>query len=370
MKVPQFEPYLGNEEYEAIRDCFDKNWITEGPKAKEFNKELCEFIGCKYGIFAPNGTLALYLGLRAIGIRQGDEVIVPDSTFIASATSVEMVGATPVFVDVNRDNFQIDIRDCHRVLTDKTKAIMPVHLYGQSANMTDIMNFANENSLLVIEDAAQVLGVRWKGKHCGTFGQVGCFSFFADKTITTGEGGLVITNDEQYYDKLLYYRNQGRKQRGSFIHPEIGYNFRMTDMQMAVGLVQLGKFNEIATKKINIRNKYEELLKDIPQVKFTTVDENSGYIPFRVTLMCEKAHPLMDFIASKDIEMRTFFYPLHKQPCFEYLKKQPHYERMNDEFFPNAIYGFENGVCLPSFAALTEEQIEYVCENIKQFYNT
>ncbi|OQX52317.1 MAG: hypothetical protein B5M53_08975 [Candidatus Cloacimonas sp. 4484_209] len=362
MKVPQFIPYIGQEEYTAIEECFNTTWITEGPKADEFNKKLREFINVKYGVFAPNGTLALYLGLKALGIGPGDEVIVPDCTFIASANAVEMVGARPVFVDVNRKNFQIDVNDCYRVLSKKTKAIMPVHLYGMAANMTEVMNFAKRHNLFVIEDAAQALGVKYNGQYCGTFGEVGCFSFFADKTITTGEGGFVVTNNEEIYQKLLYLRNQGRIARGTFIHSEIGYNFRITDIQAAMGLVQLNKFEMIAKKKINIDKLYKYYLKSVEEVTFTTIEPGSDYIPFRVIVFCKNAHKLMEFMSSKGIQPRTFFYPLHKQPCYQYLNQN------NDKYFPNAIYGYEHGICLPSFAALTEEQVKYVCDTIKEFY--
>ena len=163
MKVNQFQPYIGNEEYEAIKSCFDINWITEGPKSKEFSEKLLELMDSNYGVFAQNGTLALYLGLRAIGVGPGDEVIVPDFTFIASANAVEMCGAKPVFVDINIEDLQIDVSDCERVLTEKTKAIMPVHLFGLSVDMDEVMKFANENNLKVVEDACQAIGIKWDG---------------------------------------------------------------------------------------------------------------------------------------------------------------------------------------------------------------
>ncbi|PKN00398.1 MAG: hypothetical protein CVU78_01230 [Elusimicrobia bacterium HGW-Elusimicrobia-2] len=369
MKVPQFEPFMGTEEYIAIKDCFDKNWITEGPKMKEFSSLLCGLMGAEFAVFAPNGTLALYLGLRSIGIKPGDEVIVPDFTFIGSATSVEMAGAVPVFADVNRDNFQIDIDSCEKYLTEKTKAIMPVHMYGMAANMSGVLNFAKRHNLLVIEDAAQAVGVRYNGKHCGTFGDVGCFSFFADKTITTGEGGFVVAKNEKIYKDLLYLRNQGRLERGSFIHPQMGYNFRMTDIQLAVGIVQFGKLPEIIEKKSRIIGLYREKLGNVEEIQFTKVEPGSTHIPFRVAVICKDAHRLMDSLSKKGIEGRTFFYPLHRQPCFQYLKdKGQNSQVLEDAQFPNAVYGYENGMCLPSFVGITEEQINYVCENIKAFY--
>jgi perosamine synthetase len=369
MKVPQFAPFIGEEEYAAIKDCFDANWITEGPKAKEFDERLRAFINAKYAVFAPNGTLALYLALKAAGIKEGDEVIVPDTTFIASGNAVEMLGAVPVFVDVTRRNFQIDVEDCARVLSPRTRGIMPVHLYGMAANMAEVMPFAEKHNLIVVEDAAQALGIRYKGTYCGTFGHTAAFSFFADKTLTTGEGGYVVTSDPEIYENLLYLRNQGRIDRGTFIHPYNGYNFRMTDMQMAIGIVQLGKFDEIVRRKLRINDLYHEGLAGIDEIEFSTVEEGSEFVPFRVTILAQRAHALMDHMREKGVEPRTFFYPLHRQPCFQYLKHdwQPH-RKLEDRNFPNAVYGYEHGVCLPSFAALMEEQVAYICEVIKGFY--
>lgn len=363
MKVPQFIPYIGDDEYKAIKDCFDSKWITEGPKAEQFNQQLCKIMNVKYGVFAPNGTLALYLGLRALGIGRGDEVIVPDLTFIASANAIEMTGATSVFADVEPETFQIDILHCSSVITKKTKAIMPVHLYGVSADMDKVMKFARHYRLKVIEDAAQAIGVYWNNIHCGTIGDIGCFSFFADKTITTGEGGFVVTNNEETYHKLLCLRNQGRVERGTFIHPEIGYNFRMTDLQLAVGIAQLNKLDEIVDKKLCILRKYNEELSGISEITFLQQTPLSNIVPFRVCIVCFSAHELMRFMELNDIECRTFFYPLHKQPA--YANKTA----TSDKFFPNAIYGYEHGVCLPTFPSISDLQIKYVCDTIRRFYH-
>ena len=366
MKVNQFMPYIGQEEYEAIKPCFDANWITEGPKSKEFSEKLLELTGAKYGVFAQNGTLALYLGLRAIGIKPGDEVIVPDFTFIASANAVEMCGAKPLFVDINKDDLQINIRDCERVRTSKTTAIMPVHLFGLATNMDEVMEYAYKNNLKVIEDAAQAIGIKWGDTHCGTFGDVGCFSFFADKTITTGEGGFVVTNNEDVYQRMLYLRNQGRLDRGSFVHPEIGYNFRITDIHAAMGIVQLAKLEEIKNKKINLLNLYKSYLADLvggymESIRIIEPNSKSNHIPFRVVLMTEEpVQGLMDHFKEKDIEVRSVFYPLHKQPC---------YTTSNNTFsFPNSTYAYDHGVCLPSYPALEEEKVEYICKSISNYY--
>jgi len=218
-KVLQFAPFVGDEEYAAIRDCFDANWITEGPKSKLFVAKLRELMDVKHAALAPNGTLAIYLGLRAMNIGPGDEIIVPAFTFLGSASAVEMTGATPIFCDIDPATLQVRAEHFAARLTARTKAIMPVHIYGMTCDMAPIMELARQQGLLVIEDAAQAIGVRYNNQHAGTFGDVGTFSFFADKTITTGEGGLVVTNNERFAENLLYLRNQGRIDRGSFIHP-------------------------------------------------------------------------------------------------------------------------------------------------------
>lgn len=368
MKVPQLSPWLEDEEYEAIKQCFDNNWITEGPISKKFSEELLKLTKAKYGVFAPNGTLAIYLALRAIDIKPGDEVIVPDFTFLGSATAVEMCGAYPVFVDVNRENFQIDLSRSDNLVTKKTKAIMPVHIYGTVADMDQVKKFAKKHKLIIVEDAAEAIGVHRRGVHAGVFGDVGTFSFFADKTITTAEGGFVVTNNEKIYENLLYLRNQGRISRGSFIHPRIGYNFRMTDIQNAVGLIQLRKLGKIKKRKAQILSLYKKFLEDINGVTLFKPDKDAEWVPFRVGILVDKAHELMEYMRKKDIEPRTFFYPIHKQPCFQYLKKIKEYRsKMEDSEFPNSIYGYEHGICLPTFPTLKDEQIEYVCKAIREF---
>ena len=368
MKINQFQPYLGDEEYKAIKSCFDDNWITEGPKSKEFSDKLLDLTGAKYGVFAQNGTIALYLGLRAIDIGPGDEVIVPNFTFIASANAVEMCGAKPVFVDINEDDLQINIEDCNRVLTKNTKAIMPVHIFGLCANMDEVMNFSKKHNLKVVEDAAQGIGITWDGKHCGTIGDVGCFSFFADKTITTGEGGYVTTNDENIYNKMLYLRNQGRLNRGSFIHPEIGYNFRITDIQAAIGLVQLNKLDDIIQKKLNILKTYEEELKDLKGIRILKPKSKSNHIPFRVVLICdEPVEELMKYFEKNTIETRSVFYPLHRQPCYKNLDESQYW--LHDKTFSKSIYAYDHGVCLPSYPELEKNQIKYICDVIRKFYD-
>lgn len=370
MKVPQFKPWVGDEEYRAIAECFDINWITEGPKSKEFLNRLLELTGAKYGVLAPNGTLAIYLALSAMGIGPGDEVIVPDFTFVASANAVLMTGATPVFVDVDDTTFQIDVDKADDLITPATKALMPVHIYGTAVNMDKVMAFASRHGLMICEDAAQAIGVHYNGKHAGSFGETGTFSFFADKTLTTAEGGLVITDDEDIHLKLMYLRNQGRKDRGTFIHPEIGYNFRMTDMQSAVGLVQLGKLDQIKTRKAHILDRFRQGLDGISGIRLLGPEKGADFIPFRVGLLCDNAESLMRHMEENEVETRSFFYPLHRQPAFAEImqKAAAGGAKVDDAAFPNTVYAYEHGVCLPSFPELKDEQIDYICGLIRAYY--
>ena len=363
-------PWVGQEEYASIAECFEKNWITEGPKSEEFLKKLLALTGARYGVLAPNGTLAIYMALKANGIGPGDEVIVPDFTFIASASAVVMTGAQPIFVDVNKYNFQIDLSNGAKLISPATKAIMPVHIYGTVADMDAVVVFAKRYGLIIIEDAAQALGVHYKGRHAGTFGNAGTFSFFADKTITTAEGGLVTTNDNTIYQSLLYLRNQGRTKSGSFVHPELGFNFRMTDLQCAVGLIQLEKLEEIKQRKLSILIHYQENLSSIRQISFLKDDPGAERIPFRVGILCEESPALLNHLQNEGIEPRTFFYPLHKQPAFSYLTEA--YRKrglcMDDKAYPNSVFGFNHGICLPTFPTLSEDDIDHVCNSIRKFY--
>ena len=369
MQVPQVSPWLGAAERDAAAATVDAAWITEGPRSAEFVDRLLALTGSPYGVLAPNGTLALFLAMLALEIGPGDEVIVPDITFMGSATAVALAGATPVFAEVNPRNYQIDLEDCGRVLSPKTRAIMPVHLFGMCTDMHAVMAFAQENGLKVVEDAAQAVGVTYKGRHAGTFGEIGCFSFFADKTITTGEGGFVVCRDESIYEKLRLIRNQGRLDRGSFIHPAVGYNFRMTDLQSAIGVVQLAKLPEIESRKRTILSWYHEELDGEPAVRFLDQEEGSDFTPFRAVIFGARGPELMAHLAANEIQPRTFFYPLHKQPCFAFLSTENggDYD-LDDKHYPNSIQGYEDGVVLPIFPTLTREQVAHVGATVRDFY--
>jgi perosamine synthetase len=363
VNIPQMQPYLGLEEQAAAAAAIADGWISEGPRAAALSKQLNALIGAPYGVFAPNGTLALYLALLAAGIGPGDEVIVPDTTFIASANAVVFAGARPVFVDVEAETFQIDLDACAAAITPRTRAIMPVHLFGFAAAMPALMELAQAYGLLVIEDAAQAIGVRYAGQHCGSFGDLGCFSFFADKTLTMGEGGYVVCRDEQLYERLQLLRNQGRIVRGSFQHPALGMNFRITDIQAAIGLVQLEKLDQISRRKRAILARYAQQLAGIAEVRLLCAPTYVEAVPFRAVILAQDTPALTHYLSEQGVQPRAFFYPLHRQPCFV--------ERgfgEDDHSFPNANYGAAHGMLLPAFPELSDNAIDSICATIRRFY--
>lgn len=362
MKVNQFDPYLKEEEELSVLATLKKNWITEGEKTKRLEEMLCSYCGVKHAIMLPNGTLGLFVALKILGIGQGDEVIVPDFTFVGSATSVVLTGAIPVFCDVNMDDFNINIESLEKSLSEKTKAIMPVHIYGQSADMDGVIKIARENGLYIIEDAAQGMGVTYKGKHVGTIGDVGCISFYADKTITTGEGGAILTDDDRLADECRYFKNQGRLERGSFVHPKIGYNFRITDLQAAIGVVQMERLPWIIERKRENEVLYKEYLKETKGVCFPSENGYGERVPFRVNILTDDPEGLSRFLEKQGVGVRRFFYPLHRQPCFTRENSSVR------DTLKNADYIFERGVSLPSGVGLKEEEIEFVCGEIKRFF--
>ena len=349
MHVPQFKSFVGADDYAALAPVFENNYIAEGPFSRQFHQELLEIIGSPYGVFASNGTVALYLAMKALGIGAGDEVLVQDVTFIASANSVEMVGATPVFVDiVSPTDLSIDLERI--VLTENTKAIMVAHLFGTAnSNIHEVAAFCKEHGLLLIEDAAQALAITNGEQHCGTFGDAGTFSFYADKTITTAEGGFVVTHDAEVDERMRYLRNQGRLSSGTFMH------FRITDMQAALGVHQLSKLDFIRAEKQSIAEQYRHHLGDA--VEFLHVRSDFDYIPFRVVVFVDDAGAAMEQMRNDGVEPRSMFVPMHMQPCYSHFECDP-------AQFPVAEQSFHGGMCLPTWVGMTEEMIEYTSASL------
>jgi len=358
MKIPQFKSFVNKKDYfKEVASALDNKYIAEGPLGKKLRDQLLEITGAKYGVLASNGTLAIYLALKALGIGRGDEVIVQDLTFIASGNAVEMVGAKPVYVDIkNYDDMTLDLERVKKKITKKTKAIMVAHLFGSACtNIREIKKFCKKHKLMLVEDAAQALGITDGKTHCGTFGDIGTFSFYADKTVTTGEGGFIVTNNKKVYENMLYLRNQGRMSSGTFVHPRIGYNFRMSDLQSALGLAQLKKLDIIIEEKLKIYNTYQKHLGG--KVQFLKLHPKFSFIPFRVVVFVDNAEKTMKQMKKDGIEPRSVFYPLHKQPCYAFQKNK-------EKDFPNSNECFEKGICLPTWIGLTKKQIKYTSESL------
>lgn len=355
--IPQFRSYVDMTDYEYLRRAFEERYIAEGRFAQEFQNQLLQIIGAPYGCLASNGTVALYMALKALGIGPGDEVIVQNVTFIASANSVCMAGATPRFADIKAFNdLTIDLSRLKP--TPRTKAIMACHLFGTAcSNIEEIRAYCDKHKLLLIEDAAQALGIKNAKNHCGNFGAAGTFSFYADKTITTAEGGLVVTGDKDVYERMLYLRNQGRKSSGTFVHPELGYNFRMNNILACLGLSQLTKLQYITARKQELHAHYRKYLGDA--VEHLVIRNDFAHIPFRVIAFVPKAEAVMAYMKERGIEPRSMFYPLHRQPCYANLGYA-------DKDFEHSVACFERGICLPTWVGLTEEQVKYVSETLKE----
>ena len=354
--IPLFEPWLGEEELTQITEVIKSKWIAEGKKTRELEKKIATLCGVKHAVAVSNGTVALYVALKLLGIGEGDEVIVPDFTFIASANSVKLACATPIFVDVDEKTFNIDPESTRKAITKKTKAIMPVHIYGQAADMDSIGELARKHGLYIVEDAAQGIGVKFKGKPVGGFGNIGCISFYADKTMTTGEGGMILTNDDKLTEQCILMKNQGRLRAGAYIHPNIGYNFRISDLQAAIGVAQLSKLATMIEMKKKIEKLYRDSLIDIKGVEFPYIDPRGYNVPFRISILVDDPDGLQKFLEKEGIGSRRFFYPLHKQPCYNL-----------EGDFPNTEKAYARGLSLPSSVVLPQEQISYICEKVRAF---
>ncbi len=362
-KIPVSEPFLGGNEEKYVVECVRSGWISSlGRFIPEFEEKFAGFCGSKSGIAVMNGTAALQLALAAIGIKEGDEVIIPDLTFVATANAVKYLGATPVLVDAEPDTWNIDPAAIPSAITPRTKAIIPVHLYGHPCNMGPIMETAEKRGLSVIEDAAEAHGAEYRGKKVGSIGHVGCFSFYGNKIITTGEGGMCTTNDPKLAERMRFLRDHAMSPEKRYWHPEIGYNFRMTNIQAAIGLAQLEQIDKLIAARVINAALYKTLLKD---VRGLTFQPQMGWAKsvfwMHSVLVDEKEFgcsrdELMKRLREKGVDSRPFFYPMHQLPAYE----QGH----SDAEFPVATRLSRSGINLPSSAKLSESDIKFVCNAI------
>jgi len=347
--IPQYTPWLKKEDLEAVKAVVDSGWITEGKVTAQFETEFAKFIGTEHAVACSNGTIALALAMLGKGIGPGDEVIVPDFTFVATATAANLIGAKPIFVDVDK-YLTLDPELFKKAITPKTKAVIPVHIYGQATEMDAINEVAAERDVFVIEDAAEAHGNSYKGKKLGAWGDASCFSFFINKNISSVEGGMVLTNDEDLALRMRMLKNYGRREKGGYNHEIAGYNFRMTDMQSALGLSQLKRFPEIHDQKQRVLKSYKDKLGElVPDPR-----PNSDVTPWFMNVMVDNAADLESKLKKNEIDCRRFFPPLHSMPFYK-----------QEGVFPVTENAYNHGVSLPSFPLLTEEQISKICSVVK-----
>ncbi len=358
--IPVAEPKLGGNELKYVTDCISSGWISSiGKYIKKFEEEFSNFSDTKYGIATSSGTTALHLALATFGIGKSDEVIIPTLSFIATANCVTYTGAKPIFVDSEPRTWNMDPDKIKEKITDKTKAIVPVHLYGHPVDMDPIMDLAKEHSLVVIEDAAEAHGAEYRKRKVGGIGHVGCFSFYGNKIITTGEGGMITTNDEEFMNKAMMLRDHAMSKEKRYWHPFMGYNYRMTNMQAAVGLAQVEKIEEYIEIKRKNAKKYNEKLGGISSITLPPEMEWAKNVYWLYSILVDNI-PREDFttrLRENEIDTRPFFYPMHTQPPYA------DYSDGNLEVAEDIA---KRGVSLPSATTLKDDEIDYICKIIAE----
>jgi perosamine synthetase len=361
--IPVYQPDLSGNEKAYVNECLDTSWISSrGRFVNEFEERFAAAVGAEHGVSVCNGTVALHLALVALGIGPGDEVLVPTLTYIASVNAIAYTGATPVFVDAVRDTWQMDPAEVQRLITPRTRAIMAVHLYGQSCDMDALTAIAREHRLFVVEDCAEAFGTKWRGAHVGTFGDIGTFSFFGNKTITTGEGGMVIANDRTLADRLRHFKGQGLAAHREYWHDVIGYNYRMTNIEAAIGLAQLERADATLAAKRRLAHRYAEACADLPLV-FHTEQPGTTHSHWMVSALVPHARqrdPLREHLKAAGIETRPLFYPVHTMPMYSsQFRRHPVAEDLA-----------WRGVNLPSFPSMTDAQFERVVNALRGYFSS
>lgn len=364
--IPVNEPLLNGNEKKYLCECIDTGWISsEGPFVKEFEQKMSESVDRKYGVAVSNGTAALEVAVQALEIGEGDEVIMPTFTIISCAMAVTKVGAVPVLVDSDLHTWNMNVNEIEAKITSRTKAIMIVHLYGLPVEVDKVLTLAKQYNLKVIEDAAEMHGQTYNGRPCGSFGDISTFSFYPNKHITTGEGGMVVTDDEQLAERCRMLRNLCFRKDVRYVHDEISDNYRFTNLQAAVGLAQLERLDKFVEKKRWMGKYYTEKLCDtdgliIPVEKTDYADNIYWVYGIVLDKNINIDNKIMQkLLAEEGIGSRTFFWCMHEQPVYQ---KQGLFA---DETYPNAEYLARKGFYIPSGLALTEKQMEQVVAGMK-----
>jgi perosamine synthetase len=359
-KFPVYQPSLKGNEKKYVDDCLDSTWISsKGKYIKLFEESFSTFTDIKYSIAVSNGTVALHLALLALGIGENDEVIVPTFTYVASVNAIKYVNANSVFVDSDPQTWQIDPTKIREKITKKTRAIMAVHIYGHPCDMKEIKKIAEENKLYIIEDCAEAIGSYYNNKHAGNFSDIATFSFFGNKTITTGEGGMVCTNDKNLHDLVIRLKGQGLATGKEYFHDIIGYNYRMTNICAAIGFAQLERISEIIKEKERIISEYKKALKNIPlEIHREVGNVKHSYWMFTVLASSEREKNELRFhLAENGIETRPAFHPVHTMPMY-----------IDGNTYPVAEDLGRRGINLPSYPDLSNDDIGFITSKIAAFY--
>jgi perosamine synthetase len=365
--IPVNEPLLDGKERQYLNECIDGGWISsEGPFVRRLEAEFAARVRRKHGIAVCNGSAALDAAVVALGIGAGDEVILPTFTIISCAAAIVRAGAIPVVVDSDSQTWNMDVAQIEAKITPKTKAIMVVHIYGLPVDMAPVLELAQKYNLQIIEDAAEMHGQTYKGQPCGSFGDISTFSFYPNKHITTGEGGIIVTDDDNLAERCRSLRNLCFQAKQRFIHEELGWNLRMSNLQAALGVAQLERLDEFVARKRRMGQRYTELLANIPglQLPIPRTDyADNIYWVYALVLKDEvpfDAPEMMKRLADDKIGTRPFFWPMHEQPVFHKMGL------LKEESHPVSEKIARRGFYVPSGMALTDEQMERVVDVVKQ----
>lgn len=357
-KIHLCEPDIGDLEIKYVTETVKSGMVSSSaPPVKKFEAAFADFFGAKHAVATNSGLSALFLSVKALGIGPGDEVIVPTFTMVATPESVSHAGATPVFVDCSERSPSIDPEKIEAKITPRTKAIIVAHLFGIPCEMDKIMAVAEKHRLPVIEDAAEAHGAAYHGKLCGTFGTVGCFSFYASKIMTTGEGGMIITDDDALAALARRLREYDINPQKPYVHELLAWNLRLPSLGAALGLAQLERLPELINKRNRVADYYKEKLKEIPGIDFLAAPPEAKISTWLFTALVEKRDELVGFLAENGIESKRVFVPMHLLP--------PYKETGN---YPRAEFLGEKGISLPSASLLDRESQDYVIEKVKEFY--
>jgi perosamine synthetase len=350
------EPYLNGNELKYIEDCLKTNWISsQGKYVEEFEKGFAKYCECKHGVATTSGTTALHLALATLGIKKGDEVIIPTFTNVATMFAAMYCGAKPVLVDCEPDTYCIDVNKIEEKITKKTKCILPVHIYGHPCDMEPIIGLSLKYGLYIVEDAAEAHGAEYKGIKVGSLSHVGCFSFYSNKIITTGEGGMIVTLNEEIANRARLLKDLAHIHSKGYYHQEVGFNYRMTNTQAAIGLAQLENIDKYIMLRRNHAGLYSHHLEDIPGIRLPKEKEWAKNVYWMYGILVDNRDELMERLKDKGIETRPFFIPMHQQPFIK-----------DNGSYPVADKVSNHGLYLPSGSNLSVEDIEYICDCIKE----